>query len=181
MDYIIKIIEALAWPVTIIVLAKMFQTQLTGLINRISRLKHGDTELSFQKQLQEIADKAELKHNPDSRQEHLIPDDEETTLVFKLLNVDPLSAILVAWERFSDAARKRLGDESPMNIGLNLIRKLNQQNLIDEPDLDILNFIRNVRNSAAHARDTYVDKETAQRICSILLQLANELEHPRGT
>jgi len=44
----------LSWPIAIFAVARIFKNELSALISRISKVKHGDTEVSFEEQLKEI-------------------------------------------------------------------------------------------------------------------------------
>jgi hypothetical protein len=173
-DLIIRLLQVVIWPLTVLFLATAFRAQIAALIGRVSRVKRGELEIDFNQKLQQIADKAE--EDVQAAQKHLLPSDPHARLIYSLLEVDPLSAILAGWVRFAEAARKRLGDASPMLNGMRLIGELQKREFISDHDAEILHMFRGLRNDAAHRRNFYIDPVTAEKVCLVLLQIAHELD-----
>lgn len=54
MEYLVKLIEALAWPITILILAFGFHRQISKLLLRLSSFKYKDFEARFDEELKKI-------------------------------------------------------------------------------------------------------------------------------
>lgn len=179
-DLITKIVPALAWPITTLIIFYSLRSEVAALLKGIRRLKHGETELEFNERLQEIVDVAggdsKLLMPPASK------GGETQVLISNLLQVDPLSAILAAWVKFSNAAQLVLEvEEGKSPSPLRLINSLLKHHLINDHDAEVLHMIRNLRNDAAHGRTNDVDLETACKVCRVLIVISDELESKRKT
>src|SRR5436305_1575338 len=82
-DAIIRLLQVLVWPLTVLYLATVFRAQIAALIGRITRLKRGELEIEFNEKLQQIADKAQ----PDTETafKHLLPTDPNAKIIYDLL------------------------------------------------------------------------------------------------
>lgn len=58
MQYLINLIDAIAWPVCIIIIALLFRKQLGSALGQLEHLKYKDFEAKFRRQLDEIESKA---------------------------------------------------------------------------------------------------------------------------
>jgi len=58
MQYLINLIDAIAWPVCIIIIALLFRKQLRSALGQLEHLKYKDFEAKFRRQLDEIESKA---------------------------------------------------------------------------------------------------------------------------
>ena len=173
-DAIIRLLQVIVWPLTVLYLATVFRAQIAALIGRVTRLKRGELEIEFNEKLQQIADKAQP--DVETAFKHLLPTDPNAKIIYELLDVDPLSAILASWVRFTEAARQRLGDPSAPLNGMRLISELEKREFISSDDAKILHMFRGLRNDAAHRRHIPVDPVTAEKVCLVLLQVAHELD-----
>jgi len=173
MNEIIQLLDILAWPVVVLTLALLFRIQLIALIERISSIKHGKTEIALNEKLKSIADKGS---NNDTPKETPSTETDEKKLIYDLLDLDPLSAILVTWVEFNRIGRELLGIEPRSSNAVHLIGGLRDREYISDHDADILNMIRGIRNDAAHLRSDDIDLQTATKVCVILLQIISDLE-----
>jgi hypothetical protein len=173
-DAIIRFLQVIVWPLIVLYLANVFRAQIAALIGRVSKVKRGQLEIDFDRKLEQIAEK--VQGDVETAFKHLLPSDPNASIIYNLLDVDPLSAILAAWVRFSEAARTRLGDPSAPLNGMRLITELEKRQMISHEDAEILHMFRGLRKNAAHRRNTSVDPVTAEKVCLVLLQIAHELD-----
>ena len=67
MEHLIKLIEALAWPVAVLILAFGFRNELRKMFNRISKLKYKELEATFDKELSQVENRTKLYVQPEER------------------------------------------------------------------------------------------------------------------
>jgi hypothetical protein len=171
-EQIVGLISALIWPLTTLILFFSLKAEISALVGRVKRLKHGETELDFNERLLEIVEAVEEDRELETSSVITPPDD----LIEELLKIDPFSAILASWVEFSNAAHSAIGNpnQSPLSP-LRMIDKLEKQGLVSESDAAILNQIRAVRNHAAHHRTEHIDGKTAWKVCQVLQVITEEL------
>jgi hypothetical protein len=183
MDELVKLIMGLAWPTVVLTIFFNMKNQFCALIDRTKHIKHKDTEVSFNEQLQEIA--AKVKEQPRIEPVISAPTTDIEQLVSNLIRVDAYSAVLAAWVHFSKAARDRLDSPSAESASpARLIDALRREDLITSHDAEVLHLIRGLRNHAAHYRSTEIDQETVWKACRVLLVISDELankEQPNKT
>lgn len=90
-DFIVKMTEALAWPITLGMLLFLVRDKLSHLADRLLSVKHKDIEIQFSKAMAEIENKAlalptETKIN-----------EPDTTRLRRLAKVVPRTAVTQAW------------------------------------------------------------------------------------
>jgi hypothetical protein len=173
MNYLIQILDILVWPAVILTLALLFRVQLTALIERINTIKHGNTEINLNEKLKSIVEKGDTA---EPRKEIALEEDGDGQLIDNLLDVDPLSAILVAWVEFNRIGREILGIDFKSSNATHLISGLKKKEYISAHDSEILNMIRGIRNDAAHLRSSEIDINTASKVCVLLQQIISELK-----
>ena len=178
LDQVVILISAIAWPLTTLTIFFSLRSEIASLVDRIKRLRHGETELDFNERLKEIVEAAEeLQESPPIK----IEDSTFDGVIAELLKIDPFSAILASWVEFSNTAHSalKIPDDRARLSPLRLIEKLEEQKLISEQDEDILHKIRGLRNHAAHQRTENIDHETAWKVCRVLQVICQEITSKR--
>ena len=61
LTFISNIVSAVIWPLIILILVKQFKDPLAELILRISKIKHKDTVLDFDKKMDELKVEAQAE------------------------------------------------------------------------------------------------------------------------
>src|SRR4030042_6558797 len=103
--FISEIVNALAWPATVVVLLIGLRGHIGHLLPRLKKVKHKDTEVEFTEALSLVKGEAERRlPTPPKETGICIP----TSLrvdhhLMQLVDVSPRSAILEAWIQVEDA------------------------------------------------------------------------------
>ena len=176
LSFIAEVLKAVAWPITVLVLALLFRKDLAALLSRISALKHKDTEVTFGQELAKAADRVVESHH--AEMESLSEPEAKKSVA--ILEISPSAAILSAWVDFEIAVREVIEDSDgkrPRSVNA-LFKELVTRGLIDDDDLDFLYLLRELRNRVAHAPSDELDKATASKAVTVLHQLAWEIRNP---
>ena len=95
MDKIVRIIDILAWPTTIIIVVALLRSPLSDLLPTLKKLKYKDLELEFEREANKILSEAErdLPELPQT-QEKSKPVKKKSRVLFCLSRRDPSIEIL---------------------------------------------------------------------------------------
>jgi hypothetical protein len=58
-EFIVEMTKALAWPTTLLITVAIIQKHITGLLPRLEKIKHKDTELEFAMVVSKVQERAE--------------------------------------------------------------------------------------------------------------------------
>lgn len=182
-DLIVRIIEAIIWPITILILIWIFRNQLSKVLLKLSKLRIKDIELEFNKDLQEAEHKAKELNLVTLEEIKEIPEPISlSTLyerIFHIAGISPRAAITEAWrtiELYTMQAAKAQGIEvSGAIAGAKTISILIGKGKLEEEIIQIYENLRRMRNKAAHAYEFDINSEEAIRYVDVALSIANRL------
>jgi len=177
LEFTSSLIGSLIWPITVFVLAICFRAELRGLLARITRIKHGDSEAEFERKVEAAAEQVQMK-SPGSPPGLETPNAER---IFSILNIDPKAALIAAWVEFEGAARNALYGDDKEGAARSrpapfVIEKLKEKGLLATADADLVSLLRQLRNVALHHHGTEIESQTAYKAITVLLQLTWELQ-----
>lgn len=177
MEYFIRLVEALSWPITILLIVYLFRVETREALERLSHLKYRDFEANFEKGLHKAEVAAESVTIPSTigdvpiHEEEI--DSEGMELLSRIAEISPRAAISEAWvgiERAIIESAEKLSIEEPSKLNhRTLLKKLNQLGILNEDIFATLTHLRSLRNRAAHAPDFVLKRDEAERY----LELAN--------
>ena len=180
MEHIVEIIKALAWPTAIVWLGYLFRNEVRSLMGRLTALKHGDTEISFNRSLE----KAERKASEISQTEEVVHESTPEELcqkdqLYRLAEISPRAAIVEAWTLIETAAVK-----SNLTTGATFKRtspKLILDHLVSTGNfspnsIEVINSLRQLRNRASHLPDFAITQEEAERYLDLAIKSAHAIE-----
>jgi len=178
--FLSKLIDSVAWPISIIILAFIFRSPLSELILVLRRLKYKDFELEFDSEIKKL-------HSDISRTlEDKERIDEETKgekiKLLQLSNISPQAAILDSWsqvEKEAFLAVRRLKPEldgKEINNWLLVIHTLLNSGGLDSDKFRQFNKLGNLRNQIAHNIDLPISSEGAKEYIESALRLKGHLE-----
>jgi hypothetical protein len=154
---------SLAWPAAFIGAVWLFRERLTALLPLL-HLKYKDFDISFRLDKAEMEAQALGQPQDDQAPQ---PTPEETSNFLKLVELSPRAAILErrlelenAVEEFAESVGMK--PSRPRSL-LNLTRELRKHELIDQTTSALLDDLRIIGNTAAHAIDTHISVEDALR------------------
>lgn len=181
MDTIVKLVEILVWPVTVVVLLYLLRKDLSGLLSRLASLKYKDVEAIFRDELRQAEAQAEHIRTGETQAEPTAPPKTIYEQLLRVADISPRAAIAEAWRYVEAAAVKATqtaGLELPGALPVNhLVRHLVQAGLFSDNAVVLFDRLRRLRNEAVHSSDFALDQDEAQRYINLALRLEQELFH----
>jgi hypothetical protein len=192
---LVQLVSAIAWPLTVIIVALMFRQEIRKIASRISTLSYGDMKAEFEKDLDKLEkDVKELSVKETSINiKH--PKNDTVTLdsyerLSRIAEISPRAAIMEAW-RDIEVTTKQVTDAYGISsqgqiVGVRAINELVQKHLLPQSVISVYEQMRRLRSRAAHAADfaisadeakRYID--TAYRFHNTLLFLLQQAEKPK--
>lgn len=151
MNFIAALVEAMAWPLAIFILLLLFRKPITELLARITKISHNGTTI----------DLGTLKDLPTETADSIEIDERAQNAILR----DPRAAIIEAWIRLEWAARdilQGLGVPGHPGSPAQVIRNLQDRQLLQGSLYELLSELRHVRNMAAHQLEMDIDEEYAR-------------------
>ena len=179
----IRIIEAIIWPVTVLIIILIFRQQFKRALLTLSKLRIKDIEVEFDKNLKDAENKAEELQIVYPEEIRKIPEPLELTSLYERLleitKISPRAAITEAWrtiELYTMQAANAQGITVGGAIaGKKTIRKLIDKGKLEEGVIHLYENLRSMRNKAAHAQEFEIDSAEAARYVDIALSITNLL------
>ncbi|MBC3926942.1 hypothetical protein [Undibacterium sp. CY21W] len=178
LTFIIKIVEAAAWPITTISLVLLLKKEIGALIPFLKKFKAGPLEAEFEREVQEIRFETNQK----------IPLPKETTLLspklrklHQLASVNPRSAIIEAWREVIFAAENLLQRSGAFNANNGVMlpyevkQTLEKAGLLNVEQLTLFNDLRKLRNQASHMPNFEPTSESTLGYIDLAVRLASIL------
>lgn len=179
-EFIVRIVEALAWPGTVLIISFAFRKQLVSLVPLLRRIRAGGFEAEFDKEMENVtADEgwrlqgSELSPFLNSRRDELL----------RIAQINPRLAVIDAWQgiEFSlkRAVLQRFGASSPppkVSSPVSMIRMLGSEELIDTSDVSLLHELRGLRNSVTHLPDFGLGYDSAVDYIELAIRLQEKLD-----
>jgi hypothetical protein len=185
LSFIASLVQSLAWPAAVALIAFMFRRSLTNLIPGLKRLKFKDVELEFGRQLevikQELGPTLERVPVPQIDQPRLaLPEPKGTAQYYRsLAEISPRAAILEAWLGFELAANAayELAAPSPRRVVSmpRLFDVLGEAELLTRPEVDALTRLRALRNEVVHGPEPALSVDVIAEYASVLQRITEDL------
>lgn len=178
MNTFLELVNITIWPMTVIILSLIFRADLHSTIKRLTQLKYKDIEAFFDKELNDIEDKANkiIKENNESI---LIELPDEYERIYRLIDISPIAAITEAWREIEIAtalACKAVGIEIEGKIaGTRHINQLLQMKKIKSDLVTIYSQLRLLRNKAAHSIEFQIQSDEAERYVRLAIGISKVL------
>ncbi|GLQ29857.1 hypothetical protein [Litoribrevibacter albus] len=179
MEFIIGLLNALAWPAVLLVVIYTFKQQLLLIAPFTKKLKFKDFEVEFGKDIDQLLEKAQTAF-PDLRS------DPKTRLIQSARHL-PNSCILEAWDQLHLAAQTltqnhfpeaNISDSTPYKDTANF---LTEQEVLDQRKSKLFNELRLLRNKIAHAEGYEVGGQEAVQYIELCFRLIRFLEDMNTT
>lgn len=170
--FIAALIQALAWPVVILVLALVFQSQVKGLLSvPVQRLKAGPVEVVFGLKL---AESETLLPPLTAQQFPAMPSVREE--LKELAEVEPGTAVLTAHDRVYERLKEMVGQQvdvpGPLPGTAGAIAKIAGDRGVLTPELvKAVEEVTGLRNLVAHRGSDSVTPEQALQYLAVVDRL----------
>lgn len=155
-------ITKFVWPIFLLVIIIIFRKPIYKLISRISCIKHGDTEINFDKEANKTLSKAERAVDINT---------EDLNIKIKNSKLE----IIKAWNELEQSAKDKLEE---LKIKTNYddffykqIEPLNyliNKGCFSEDANNLISDLRKIRNQAVHENEYNISENIAKRYISII-------------
>ena len=181
MENVVKIIEALAWPIAMLILAFGFRTELRQVLGRITKFKYKELEATFDKELSEVEKRINLYEQPQEKISVETPSEtSEYAHLLRISEVSPRAAIAESWrilESTLDSLAVSMGMKTKIPMGARaVIRSLVDTKRADPSIARDYNQLRNLRNQAVHADEFEITQMEAERYAASALEFSTFLK-----
>lgn len=161
-----KLVESLAWPIAICILAFMLKADLGRALSNIRKLKYKGTEIDFGKEMKDTSTVAtqtgELK-NID------IPSDSSDELAL----LSPRGAVIESWLNIEKSLYEfalrhgiEVASKKPFRVQ-NVMWHNQDYGSLGKGTIEILERLRRLRNEAVHLQDSNISHESAREYQSL--------------
>jgi hypothetical protein len=198
LTFIVSLLNAtIWWPAALVLIVLLLRTPITERLGELRRLKWRDLEAEFDKGLKQVEVQAEkalpnietietsdtLKINAGE----MATNDGTAIMVerekfARLAELSPPAAIVNVWigveEELKSLAERHNISLPVRNTAINTIRLLTRHELLDKETIAILENLRGLRNTAAHARSSDLNPNQAieyERVARRLLAALRQL------
>lgn len=179
MENFVALIDALAWPITLIAILLVFRSELRSVLKRISPFKHRDTELEFKSNLKIAEQEAEQTDSELNGTDSLRKQRTKLEYITSLSEASPRAAVMEAWIAVEDVARRAAEannlDHRSLGVGYELFEQLEKHGF-QSIDLKLYSKWRALRHQAAHLPDFAISESEAERYARLALNLADHIK-----
>jgi len=176
--FITKLVESLAWPISVIAILILLRNPIYQLIPLIRKFRYKEFEFEFSEKLNEIKQESKemaIENFEESKNERL-------EKYLSLLEISPKSAIVEAWSNLEKALIEcgiRNGLVKEMNSSKSITGRailLQEKGIISENQLKMFSSLQTLRSRAIHNEETFeVSTQNAKEYVGTALLLALNL------
>lgn len=177
LQFISSIVDALAWPIAVVILVYFLRKPVKELVPLLQKMKYKDFEMEFGRKLAEAREEIALER-PSKSEESISPQEER---IIELARVSPRAAVTEAWRWVElatlDAASNLLGNEFKNKTAtFQAIRKLERDDRMDHGAVALMRELRGLRNDAVHSPEFALSIESALEYIETARQLVGYLK-----
>ncbi len=175
LTFITKLVEALAWPVVVLIAVSLFRQPIIDLIPTLRRFRYKEFEMEFGRELLETQHRVAVIR-PTEPQVRLA-DVETFARLHHVAAAAPSAAVLEAWREVERATAEVASSYGLTATGgsWELFLGLHNQKVLDSTEMEALEGLRKLRNKVAHARDGEVSEAQALQYAEIALTMAERI------
>jgi hypothetical protein len=178
LEILIKLIEAIIWPITTVSLGLLFRSELRQILKRFNKLKYKGIEADFGKELKPIENRTELLIE-ETKESNLLPENREqyynsNNRLIEIAEVSPRAAISESWRELEITTVKlltNLGYDSNNVQMSKIFRNILIENNYPKSIYDDYRKLRELRNKAVHANDFEISQSDAERYINTTLDI----------
>ena len=160
-----KLVEALAWPIALLVVVMMFRERLREMIPFLKKLSFpGGVAAEFESKLEKLERAEDVAAGDGSRRKIELPLDETA------LRVNPTGVVMEKWKDVETAARALLSRNGGNRLvalmvnSVELQKQLARQGHINAEQTAWFSELRTLRNMAAHSRVAISEEQVARYV-----------------
>lgn len=176
--FFVQLIVAVAWPTAFIIVAFGFRKEVKALLSRLKALKVSGAEVGFSELLDEASREASVipaMQTPSA----MIDIDEE------VVSKHPHFAVIEAWRAIEAEISSLMQVIDPslprheLN-GFRSLRMLRNTQLVSSDIIELLEYLRRIRNAAVHDEEPNITKGQALEFLSIASRVEEALKSAKG-
>ena len=170
MEHMVKIIEILVWPGTVLISIYLLRKPLIELIPQLKKLKYKELEMEFDRELETLSKKSQESR---SRLEVETPKEEEDDYyIQRVKELSPRAAIMESWlglesTAISTAQHFKITPEMKRVNFHMAVQALLKSNVLTDQDVANINDLRALRNKAAHEIEFPITEDEAAKFMEI--------------
>jgi hypothetical protein len=205
LTFLVRLIEALSWPLAIVVLVIALRKEVRGLVATLSRIKAGPVEAEFGREVAKL-------HASTEGVDELPPPEQLSPakqMLLELAEISPRSAILEAWIGVEEALRQLAYSQGALNplpaygsaaaiggyggygapvepvdyaaragsggYGPSVGPVFRKEDFLTQEELSLYRHLRGLRNQVAHAGDLTPTPEAALNFIELTSRLKRAL------
>jgi hypothetical protein len=178
MSSLVRLVDALAWPVTVLVGIGLLRGPLARLIPETRRVKYKDFEAEFGRQVHELRESAAAEHAKTKPSRG----DDRARRLRELASIAPNASVLEAWRDVETAAKALLAAHDydldyDVDTPYRMIEGvLGRDDLVPTRQVKMYRELRRLRNKVAHADDYDLSPGQAREYIDLAMALCEELE-----
>lgn len=183
MSQIIDLIKVIPWwPLTVLVLAVIFRSELRGIFERLQHFKYRDFEATFKEGLRE-AEKEVSDALPETKAAESLseptPAGTKQEELMRIAKKSPRAAIATAWREVELAIKEaavKNGIAVDSNVPLSkVMRELISKGRVPEGFQKVFERLQDLRDQATHAPDFVLGLDETERFIRLALGIAVSL------
>ncbi len=178
MEYVTRLIEALAWPGVAVFIVWFFQGEIRSLARLAKKFKAGPLEAEFDREVIEVS--RELAGTPARAGQ--AEESPQRQMLIDLARVNPRSAVIEAWIGVVAAARKAalqsaasLSPQPDVSTALKALGELTRGKRISPEDVALYQGLRGLRNRATHLDEFTLSESAALNYVNLASSLEGRL------
>ena len=172
--FIVELVKALAWPVTVASGLILLRKPIVSLIPFMRKLKFKELEMEFSEQVQTMRSEADIK-------EELI----SPSPAMDILSFSTRAAVMEAWIELENVAASTAAafwstsNTAPFKNYAKLGSYLHQCQVINEKQLNSFNELRKLRNQLAHTEEVNLAENDAEAYINVAANLVQHIKNHR--
>ncbi|MFA6053223.1 MAG: DUF4145 domain-containing protein [Methylobacter sp.] len=175
MENAIKMLDILAWPVTVMSLCWLIRKPIQKLVPFIENIKYKDVEVKFSKQLEQVKEEV--------GEEALIysSEGENKSEIYALIDVSASAAVIEAWKAIEISARNKVKDLLPRGEKFRdalqrPVDYLEHTGALIPSTARAIRDMRALRNQAVHAASDTITKEDAIQYIDLASSIRKQID-----
>lgn len=176
LEFIASVVDSLAWPILILVLAIIFRKSFSELLGKLKKVDWGNRVAEFEQELSKIEQEVDELSGESELFLEEVPELVEVVSHSEDLadNYPPLAVIQswIAIEKELRSVAERIGflESERISIG-SILRQFRKRDIFPPSTLSLIDEMRVMRNKAAHGDLNEITREQALRF----YEVANEI------
>ena len=179
--YGVQVLEAIAWPLVIVIVVYALRPHLANVLDRLSSLRYKGVVASFGTELGRAEAEATDLRIDESQGKPAEPTQTVYDQLCRIAEISPRAAVSEAWRYVGAAAAEAAnaaGTDLPRGGTVtSLVLELVRQRIFSEEAVPVFERLRRLRNEAVHAPEFVLDPGEVERYIDLALRMEQELYH----